>query len=271
MCLKGIEHAYQALALDERRRPFRPCVWKLTNENKVTRLCQCWFAGAHINVGGGSSDNVVKDSGSDNADDDDYIAPGEQLASISYAWMIDRIRPHLALDNEALERQLKGLERLADVAPAASKDGLKNAGYATEHIPDSHTKEYDAMGFPEDRTPNCYHDLSKGQYTVERIHPSVHYRQVADRKKGKKVYEPAAMRGWQRVYEENGKGIDGKLRKGWMWVKYKDDKKKNGIENQLWEFEIGRMPLGKSIEWRLIEGSWVDAVHQEVEKGWRDH
>jgi hypothetical protein len=94
---------------------------------------------------------------------------------------------------------------------------------------------------------------------------------VADRKKGQKVYEPAAMRGWKRVYEGNGKGADGKLRKGWMWVKYKDDKKESGVENQLWEAEIGRLPMGKSVEWRLIEGSWVDAVHQEVAKGWRDH
>ena len=48
----AVEHAYHALAIDEKRKPFRPSFWKRTNGwNGV--LEQVWFAGVHSNVGGG--------------------------------------------------------------------------------------------------------------------------------------------------------------------------------------------------------------------------
>lgn len=50
----NIKHAFQALAIDERRAPFSPTLWTLPKENKSTTLIQCWFPGVHINVGGGS-------------------------------------------------------------------------------------------------------------------------------------------------------------------------------------------------------------------------
>lgn len=46
-----IEHAYQALALDERRAPFAPVLWARPGDWKGT-LEQAWFCGAHSNVGG---------------------------------------------------------------------------------------------------------------------------------------------------------------------------------------------------------------------------
>lgn len=73
-----ILHAYQALALDDERRTFRPLVWKAPNSESLYSACplnsnedniscvtedgtrsktqtvkQVWFAGAHANVGGG--------------------------------------------------------------------------------------------------------------------------------------------------------------------------------------------------------------------------
>ncbi|KAL3483083.1 hypothetical protein BJX62DRAFT_245232 [Aspergillus germanicus] len=50
---KNIEFAIQALALNERRRHFQPTIWQ---DNGVTALKQCWFLGAHSNVGGGYED-----------------------------------------------------------------------------------------------------------------------------------------------------------------------------------------------------------------------
>lgn len=47
-----VEHAYQALAIDERRRPFTPSVWERPADWNGT-LEQAWFAGVHSNVGGG--------------------------------------------------------------------------------------------------------------------------------------------------------------------------------------------------------------------------
>jgi len=48
----SIEHAYQALAIDERRAPFRPNVW-VRPSGWGGVLEQAWFAGVHCNVGGG--------------------------------------------------------------------------------------------------------------------------------------------------------------------------------------------------------------------------
>jgi hypothetical protein len=63
-----IKHAFQALALDERRRPFAPAVWerKSTSRDTTTDLRQVWFPGAHSNVGGGYDD--------------------QELANVSLAW-----------------------------------------------------------------------------------------------------------------------------------------------------------------------------------------
>jgi uncharacterized protein (DUF2235 family) len=49
---KNVTHAYQALAIHELRRPFKPVFWtkKADPSQKVE---QVWFAGAHSNVGGG--------------------------------------------------------------------------------------------------------------------------------------------------------------------------------------------------------------------------
>lgn len=49
-----IQSAYQALAIDERRKPFAPNVWERPGDwNGV--LEQAWFAGVHTNVGGSAT------------------------------------------------------------------------------------------------------------------------------------------------------------------------------------------------------------------------
>ena len=50
----SMSHAYQALAIDERRKPFAPSVWDRL-PTWVGDLEQAWFPGAHSNVGGGES------------------------------------------------------------------------------------------------------------------------------------------------------------------------------------------------------------------------
>lgn len=51
---RNIEHAYQALAIDERRGIFNPAIWQLPKDSTQT-LQQQWFIGSHSNVGGGYS------------------------------------------------------------------------------------------------------------------------------------------------------------------------------------------------------------------------
>jgi hypothetical protein len=59
---RTVSYAYQALAIDERRRPFKPTVWTQSPtapEEQV--LEQVWFAGAHSDVGGGCEDPSLSD------------------------------------------------------------------------------------------------------------------------------------------------------------------------------------------------------------------
>ncbi len=50
----NIQNAYQALAIDERRKPFQPNLWSRSN-GWAGKLEQAWFPGVHCNVGGGYS------------------------------------------------------------------------------------------------------------------------------------------------------------------------------------------------------------------------
>ena len=49
-----VERAYHALAIDEKRKPFAPTIWKTKPGRKNSG--QAWFAGVHSDVGGGYPD-----------------------------------------------------------------------------------------------------------------------------------------------------------------------------------------------------------------------
>ena len=68
----SVRFAYQALAIDERRKPFRPTVWKQQPDATGQTLEQVWFAGVHSDVGGGY--------------------PEPELAEIALLWMVERAR-----------------------------------------------------------------------------------------------------------------------------------------------------------------------------------
>ncbi|KAK4215532.1 hypothetical protein QBC37DRAFT_124295 [Rhypophila decipiens] len=65
-----VEHAFQALALDEPRFAFRPALWERAADS-TTKLKQVWFPGNHGNVGGSWYD--------------------QQIADITLAWMCDQL------------------------------------------------------------------------------------------------------------------------------------------------------------------------------------
>lgn len=56
----NIQTAYQALAIDERRREFAPTLWNpISTEGQ--ELDQVWFAGVHSDVGGGYAETDLSD------------------------------------------------------------------------------------------------------------------------------------------------------------------------------------------------------------------
>jgi len=231
--LVGVKHAFQALGLDDQREVFHPSVWKIkTHEspaakvstktalakpeeiNTTTQLVQCWFPGVHINVGGGSSSS---------AGEGDFQ---EQLASITYTWMLDLVRPHLAFDPVELDSQkldwesalhANTIEQLEEkqgvkddrywmakafssvVAVLKQREQEKPHGLAIEDIPDSHSALYDFMGPEKDRIPQ---NLNVDEFRAGwRTHEQVHYT-VALRQSLRPDYVPHAMKGWVR--EDDG-------------------------------------------------------------------
>ena len=86
-----IRYAFQALALDEKRRVFRPALWEVSDPEERARLggiCeQVWFSGSHANVGGG------------------YVDCG--LSNIALHWMAEKARhTGLEFDEEYLAQQV---------------------------------------------------------------------------------------------------------------------------------------------------------------------
>jgi hypothetical protein len=82
---QGINNAFQALSLHDRRRSFLPMVWRKPTQGHIEmtngtnhRLEQCWFMGYHGDVGGGTH--------------------GEGLAHFSLAWMLARLRRFVDMD-----------------------------------------------------------------------------------------------------------------------------------------------------------------------------
>lgn len=78
-----VAHAYQALALDERREDFKPTLWQRPAPQKNKQeLLQVWFAGVHSDVGGGYAEHGASD--------------------VSLAWMAARVADKLELDLDYL-------------------------------------------------------------------------------------------------------------------------------------------------------------------------
>lgn len=76
-----VQHAYHALAIDERRAPFEPTLWQYKPKADQT-VEQVWFCGAHSDVGGG------------------YETSG--LSDIALEWMLDKAQGvGLELDSAA--------------------------------------------------------------------------------------------------------------------------------------------------------------------------
>ncbi|HEY8693279.1 MAG TPA: DUF2235 domain-containing protein [Chloroflexota bacterium] len=57
-----VDNAFQALAVDERRKPFEPTLWQQEVPAPAQQaLEQVWFSGVHTNVGGGYRDSGLSD------------------------------------------------------------------------------------------------------------------------------------------------------------------------------------------------------------------
>lgn len=58
---RGVDYAYHAIAIDEKRRYFRPTLWEQHPEPGEQVMEQVWFPGVHSDVGGGYKDKGLAD------------------------------------------------------------------------------------------------------------------------------------------------------------------------------------------------------------------
>lgn len=78
-----VDNAFQALSIDEHRKPFQPSIWDQSVDAQGQVLEQVWFAGVHSNVGGSY--------------------PDAGLSDITLLWMISKAENcGLAIDRERL-------------------------------------------------------------------------------------------------------------------------------------------------------------------------
>lgn len=57
----NIRHARHAVAIHERRFPFKPALWQGEKSDRTVSVVQAWFPGVHTNVGGGYVDAGLSD------------------------------------------------------------------------------------------------------------------------------------------------------------------------------------------------------------------
>jgi len=86
-------NAYHAIALDEKRIPFRPTLWLAENLSKNQKVEQRWFPGTHSNIGGGYQDAGLSDT--------------------AFMWMLEKLKDTLhragqplAVDNKYIRRHI---------------------------------------------------------------------------------------------------------------------------------------------------------------------
>ena len=225
----NVEHAFQALALDEQRTPYKPTVWEEpTGPNKLKVLKQCWFPGVHTNVGGG-----YPDAGNSN---------------ITLAWMMSQLQGLLDFDEDYID-YLHQLQVQHEV-----KKGKTVRSWGLGKLVNSEAGIRVLAG-SKVRTPGQYHatDPHTGastktplRNTHEHIHPSVRVR-LALKGKGigdKGLYEPEALKGWKLVSTSDGDVDKGDPDKGdpqvlgYEWIL---DKGRDGSKVVLKEDQMGNV------------------------------
>lgn len=151
---KCVDHARQALAIDEKRYDFLPEIWQSPSFEGQT-LIQNWFAGVHSNVGGG------------------YANDG--LANVTLHWMVNRI-----------EEVVKGFK--------ANRSFLGKYGpFVTDEMVDSKTRTYKAKDFVmrKNGVREIKTDTDKGyEMSGLKVHRSVQTRMQTDFQKNEYMNKP---------------------------------------------------------------------------------
>ena len=156
-----VDHAYQALAVDERRAPFYPTLWDPGSPRLPGQtLLQVWFAGVHANVGGGY--------------------PDAGLSDIALDWLASHAMAHgLGLDRAIIRRGPNALGPLVDSQTLGYRAigvwGKLNPFHRWYARTDVRAREDAAIARRTSWRGDCVRPIPPGTT----VHPSVHQRRLA--------------------------------------------------------------------------------------------
>ncbi len=137
---KDVQHAYHALAIDERRRPFQPNLWTGMPANGQT-IEQVWFSGVHSNVGGG------------------YRNTG--LSDIALKWLTDRASQH----------GLEFTQQIAALRPKPAQNGWLENSFSVKY---QALRILRVSPYTREIGPKQHGDIRDSDWIVpgEMVHPS---------------------------------------------------------------------------------------------------
>lgn len=236
-----VEHAIQALALDDHRAAFQPAIWEQPdrtpndrnpkNDPQLKSLNQVWFPGVHSNIGGAGYDD-------------------QSITNETLAWMVSKLqtlghngKPLLDFDIEYLHWVF---ELNVDHCNATEHVGGYR-GWSLGKIEESLDLKYKFIGDIKpwqgwenwddwkhpgdlDRTPGRYtrHDTKDGRKyktdiplvgTNEKVHPSARVRLLSGGKGAddKGHYFPKGLEGFRLVHADKTEERDPFVQ-GYTWV-----------------------------------------------------
>jgi Uncharacterized alpha/beta hydrolase domain (DUF2235) len=134
-----VDHALQALAVDEKRGPFGASLWAYPDHKNYLSVEQVWFPGVHSNIGGGYEDRRLSDLAlrwmldritAKNLELKLYqdrpeivgSPAGKLYESRTWLYAYSRIRPRIRVINQAVPDDISGM-RLSRLPPHANPIG----------------------------------------------------------------------------------------------------------------------------------------------------
>ncbi|KGO37688.1 protein of unknown function DUF2235 [Penicillium expansum] len=191
---KNLDYAFQALAIDERRKTYLPTLWHKTSDAPAKELQQCWFPGVHRNIGG-------------QAEDPPTAGDHEEIGNITFAWMVDNLSGMLTFEEAAIDVLLEQHQhaQAANNAKNNITDGW-GCGTIVSNFSGLRGAFFRILG-KQDRTPGNYPqgpDDGNDRATDEYFHPIVRIR-----KSKLSNYNPTSLYGYSAEKSDSDAG--------WMW------------------------------------------------------
>ncbi|MCJ1443944.1 MAG: hypothetical protein MMC23_004444 [Stictis urceolatum] len=245
-----VSYAFQALALDEKRKPYQPTVWQTPKfkDPQLKVMKQCWFPGVHSNIGSGYQDTGIAD--------------------LTLAWMISQLQTHDILNflpDYCIEQHELNVKFYRTAQPP-----LAIRTWGLGKIYDSFTLFFWPAG-KKLRSPgrNVETDPHTGSFTDVRlrgtneyIHPSVRIRLAmhGDGPGGYGQWHPEALDNWELKPPGKGPGVrvnsfDTLSDKDdrYEWISNKKDDEVRIYEDKLGEIELELLKCSPEVYDRFID------------------